>query len=160
MVSNGTGTLTAQITLADFLVEQYGKEGVSVDKLVREQQAKAKRNGRDISYDIAFEEMVADAMETMFTDKRVAEKMARLKSQDKPLWQDIRDFVQGKNERKQDYEKEFICDFDRDLTLPASSELLRGKGAAGEYIHIRNIFRGDGDDATDAPRIGCNRLRG
>lgn len=80
-------------TLADFLMQEYGKKGVNVDALVREQMAKAKRNGRTISYDTAYEEVVADSMEMMLADGNVMEKLAKLKAQDKSLWQKIKDFI-------------------------------------------------------------------
>ena len=76
--------------LADFLVEQYGKEGVSVAELVREQQAKAKKHGRNISYDVAFEEMVADSMEAMLTDGKVIRELAK---KDKGLFNKIKSWI-------------------------------------------------------------------
>ena len=79
--------------LADFLMREYGQKGVSVDALVHEQMAKAERNGRTISYDTAHEEVVADSMETMLSDGKVMEKLAKLKEQDKSLWQKIKDFI-------------------------------------------------------------------
>ncbi len=79
--------------LADFLMQEYGKKGVSVDALVREQQAKAKRTGRTISYDTAYEEVVADSMEAMLSDGKVMEKLAKLKAQDADLWQKIKDYI-------------------------------------------------------------------
>jgi hypothetical protein len=80
-------------TLADFLMQEYGKKGVNVDALVREQMAKAKRNGRTISYATAYEEVVADSMETMLADGKVMEKLAKLKAQDKSLWEKIKSFI-------------------------------------------------------------------
>ena len=80
-------------TLADFLMQEYGKKGLNVDALVREQMNKAKRNGRTISYDTAYEEVVADSMEMMLADGNVMEKLAKLKAQDKSLWQKIKDFI-------------------------------------------------------------------
>ena len=76
--------------LADFLVEQYGKEGVSVADLVRKQQAKAKRNNRELSYDEAFEEMVADSMESMLVDGEVIRKLAQ---KDKGLFNKIKAWI-------------------------------------------------------------------
>jgi hypothetical protein len=78
---------------ADFLLEQYGKKGVSVDALVREQIEKAKRNGRDISYDTAYEEVIADSCEAMLADGDVVAKIAELKAKDQTLWQKIKDFL-------------------------------------------------------------------
>ena len=77
--------------LADFLVEQYGKEGVSVHELVLAQQEKAKKNGREISYDVAFEEMVADSMETMLTDGKVIRELAL---KDKSLFDKIKSWIE------------------------------------------------------------------
>ena len=79
--------------LADFLMEEYGKKGVNVDGLIREQMAKAKRGGRTISYDTAYEEVVADSMETMLADGKVMEKLTKLKARDQGLWQKIKDFI-------------------------------------------------------------------
>lgn len=79
--------------LADFLMQEYGKKGVNVDALVREQMEKAKRNGRTISYDTAYEEVVADSMEMMLSDGQVMEKLAKLKQTDESLWQKIKDFI-------------------------------------------------------------------
>lgn len=85
--------------LADFLVEQYGKKGISTDALVKQQMADAAKDGVELTYDEAFEEMVADAMEAMFTDTDALTKMERLKTQDKSLWQEIKDFVLGLAEK-------------------------------------------------------------
>ena len=79
--------------LADFLMEEYGKKGVSVDELVRAQQAKARRNGRELSYGDAYEEVIADSMETMLADGKVMEKLAKLKAKDQTLWEHIKSFI-------------------------------------------------------------------
>lgn len=71
--------------LADFLIAEYGKKGVPVAELVRAQQDLAKRQGREISYDTAYEEMVADSMQTMLSDGAVVEKLAKLANKDKTL---------------------------------------------------------------------------
>ena len=78
---------------ADSLLEEYGNKDVSVETLVSEQIAKAKRNGRDISYDIAYEEVIADSCEAMLADGDVISKIAKLKTKDKSLWQKIKSFL-------------------------------------------------------------------
>lgn len=78
--------------LANFLINQYGEKGVSVEELVQRQIAKAEKNGRTIDYDTAFEEVVADSMEAIMTDGNVVQMMAELKQQDKKLWQKICDW--------------------------------------------------------------------
>lgn len=78
--------------LADFLMEEYGKHGVDIKTLIRDQINKAKRRGRKLSFDGAYEEVVADAMQTMFTDTNLSEKIAKLKAKDETLWQKIKSF--------------------------------------------------------------------
>jgi hypothetical protein len=78
---------------ADSLLEEYGNKDVSVETLVSEQIAKAKRNGRDISYDIAYEEVIADSCEAMLADGDIISKIAKIKAKDKSLWQKIKDFI-------------------------------------------------------------------
>ena len=80
--------------LANLLINQYSEQNVSVNKLVDNQIAKAKKNGRELSWDDAFEEVVADSMEAMLRDGNVVQMMADLKEQDKTLWQKIRDWFQ------------------------------------------------------------------
>ena len=79
--------------LADFLMQEYGKKGVNVDALVRKQMEKAKRNGRTISYDTAYEEVVADSMEMMLSDGNVVKRLQKLKAKDKNLWHQIKKFL-------------------------------------------------------------------
>ena len=81
--------------LANFLIKQYGEQGVSVNQLVQAQVEKAKRNGRTLNWDEAYEEMVADSMETMLTDGNVVQVMADLKGQDQSLWQKICDWFKN-----------------------------------------------------------------
>ena len=79
--------------LANFLMKEYGHRGVSVDQLVTAQMEKAERSGRELSYEEAYEELIADSMESMLSDGNVIQKLAKLKEQDKSLWQKIKDFI-------------------------------------------------------------------
>ena len=76
--------------LADFLTEQYGKKGASVDELVRKQMQKAENNGRTIDYETAFEEMVADSMTSMLTDGKVIRELYK---KDKTLFDKIKSWI-------------------------------------------------------------------
>lgn len=78
--------------LADFLFDAYGKKGVNVNKLIDAQIAKAKANGNTLSRDIAYEEVVADAMQPMFTDTNLSEKLQKLKLSNEGLWNKLKDF--------------------------------------------------------------------
>lgn len=75
---------------ADFLIEQYAEKGVPVDELVQRQIEKAKKNGRDIDFDTAYEEVIADSCESFLADGEAIQKLA---AQDKTLWETIKDFI-------------------------------------------------------------------
>jgi hypothetical protein len=76
--------------LANFLISQYYAKGVSVQELIDGQIAKAKRDGRTLDRDAAYEEVVADSMETMLNDGNVLQQLAELRQRDKTLWEKIR----------------------------------------------------------------------
>ena len=81
--------------LADFLMAEYGKAGVPVAELVRYQQNLASKQGRKISYDTAYEEMIADSMQTMLSDGAVVEKLAKLANKDKTLVEKMKELMDG-----------------------------------------------------------------
>ena len=81
--------------LSEFLMEKYAEKGISVSDLVRRQQEKARRNGRKLSYGEAYEEMIADSMETMLSDGAVLERIQELKEKDKGLVQKIRNWLRS-----------------------------------------------------------------
>ena len=78
--------------LANFLISQYYAKGVSVQELIDGQIAKAKRDGRTLDRDAAYEEFIADSMETMLTDGNVLQQLAELRQRDKTLWEKIREW--------------------------------------------------------------------
>ena len=80
-------------TLSTFLAQQYGKKGLSVRDMILRQQAKAKQNGRELTFEQAHEEWVADSMEMMLTDGTILEKLSMLQAKDKGLAQKIRQFL-------------------------------------------------------------------
>lgn len=59
------------------------------------QISKAKKNGRDVSWDTAYEEVVADSMEAMLNDGNVVLVISELKQRDKTLWQKICDWFKN-----------------------------------------------------------------
>ena len=81
--------------LADFLIEEYGKTDMSMHQRVLEKQSQLeKTRGEKVSYDEAFEEVVADSMSTMLSDGNLHEKLAKLKAQDKGLFNKIKKFFE------------------------------------------------------------------
>ena len=75
--------------LADFLMAEYGKQGVDVQTLIDNKVANSRNKH---TRDQAYEEVVADAMQTMFTDTDLASKLEKLKNKDKGLWEKIKAF--------------------------------------------------------------------
>ena len=73
--------------LANFLMKEFSNHN-NMDAWVH---AKMKETG--LKYAGAYEEVVADAMEGMLADGKVMEKLAKLKQQDKSIWQKIKDFI-------------------------------------------------------------------
>lgn len=152
--------------LANFLVEQYGKAGQSVSSYVARQMEKAERQGRTLSYDEAFEEFVADSMETMLADGRVAEKLRALKEKDKTLWQKVKDFFkdfatnlkklveQYKDAAPDSEEGRFVASLNRDVieklenlftegVVGASENSGKAGSAEGAETEVRNSNRED-----------------
>ena len=90
--------------LAEFLLEEYGKQDVDVDTLINREIAKLKKSyeidGKALPseatlYRKAFEEVVADAMSPMLADAKAYEKLAKLKAENRSLWQTIKDAVKS-----------------------------------------------------------------
>ena len=93
--------------LAEFLVQELGYE--SVEAAVQRQIDKAEKAGHGVAhfmesgmsrsaaermvYDRAFNDFVADSLETMFTEGDAIGKLQNLKSQDEGLFNMIKDFI-------------------------------------------------------------------
>ena len=79
---------------ADLLLERFAEKGASVDTLVARQIEKAKANGRTLSFDAAYEEVVADACESMLTDGEALREISKaVREQDASLWDRIRNYL-------------------------------------------------------------------
>ena len=75
---------------ADFLVKTYNENGKSVDELVRDRMNKSKH---DLSYDEAYDEVVARSCESFLMDRDVEMRIAELTNKDKTLAQKIKTFI-------------------------------------------------------------------
>lgn len=73
-------------------MKEYGKQGVSINELIAEQMAKAERTGRTIDRETAYEELVADSMETMLNSGKVLQNLANLRQHDRTLAEKLRDW--------------------------------------------------------------------
>ena len=78
--------------LANFLAEKYSEKGYSMDARVAAKMQEAKDAKRNLTYDEAYEEVVADSMESILTSGNVVEALAELKQRDKTLGEKIIEF--------------------------------------------------------------------
>lgn len=84
--------------LAEFLVNTYEKTGMTMHQRVLREQARLKEiRGEDVSYNKAYDEVVANAMGKMFDDGRLLARLTELKAKDKDLvqklWEGIKEIV-------------------------------------------------------------------
>lgn len=90
-------------TFADLVVKKYGEKGVSVDNLVQKQiknsiySAKADKTGRHhvLSYEEAFDEVVANACEDFLADTNIQQTINEIAKIDQTLAQKIKDFLKN-----------------------------------------------------------------
>lgn len=85
---------------ADAVLEEYTKNGVSIDGLISRKLETLEANKRlegmtkEQAYDLAYEEVVADAAESMLVDSNAIEALSKkLQAKDKSLWETIKDFI-------------------------------------------------------------------
>ena len=74
--------------LADFLMEQYAAKGENIDALIRaeiDKAYKATRGKHEMTFDEAYEEVVAQAMQRFLTDSNFIERLASLQKKDANL---------------------------------------------------------------------------
>lgn len=81
--------------LADIVVAKYNEWDLPMDEVVKQQQIDAEADGRELSYDEAFEEVIASSMESILTDGKVMEFMAELEQKDKTLAEKVKAFFRN-----------------------------------------------------------------
>ena len=85
---------------ADALLEEYTKNGQSIEKLIKRKLKTLADKGRlkgkteEQAYDLAYEEVIADSCEAMLVDSDAITEVARkLKAKDTSIWEKIKDFI-------------------------------------------------------------------
>lgn len=82
--------------LADTVVEYVeAKTEKSVFALIENKQADALAEGRELTVEEAYEEVIADAMESMLIDGKIIETMTEIRKKDASLWEKIRDWFKS-----------------------------------------------------------------
>ena len=100
--------------LAEFLVQTYEKTDMTMhERVLREQTRLEGIRGEEVSYNEAYDEVVANAMSKMLADGNVMEKLAELKAKDaglaQKLWEGLKKLL---NKFFRIYEKESAVFFD------------------------------------------------
>ena len=73
-------------TMAEFLASAYGETGMSMHQRVLREQARLQEiRGKDVPYAEAYDEVVANALNRMFDDGTIMEKLAQLRNIDASL---------------------------------------------------------------------------
>ena len=89
--------LAAWRKMAQFIMEQYAENDVDAASMLERQKAKIKsrsdaKNMTEAEIlDLAYEELIADAMTNMLTDGSVVQFLADVKAKDEGLWKIIKD---------------------------------------------------------------------
>ena len=151
---------------ADFLMEQYGKQGSDLDDMIADQIQAAKDNDQELSRDEAFDEVVADACQRMLLDTDAGLKLAQFGSeskQNKGILDDIKrwitEFIEKLRSFFKDLEpdslsaqefakfddgvKQILADMYVDMTMEAGEHLSAIKEAFGEDATIETNDRGE-----------------
>ena len=68
---------------ADFLMQEYGKKGISLEDMIGEQIDAAREHGIDMTRDEAFEEVVCESCQRMLLDTDAGKKLAEFGAQSK-----------------------------------------------------------------------------
>ena len=118
--------------LADFLVKTYEKTDMTMHQRVIAEQARLKDiRGEDVSYNEAYDEVVAKAMMKMFNDGKLVERLTELKAQDKDLahklWERFKEIL-----------ADFLGFYNSDDVLYKDSDDLVGMKDAFEQL--QNMF--------------------
>ena len=87
---------------ANFLMEQYAAHGVDTSKLLADKMRDLKTEDADLAY----EEMIADACESLLLDSNAVEKLTELAHKDRTLFEKIRDFIRDILNKIRAYYKE------------------------------------------------------
>lgn len=78
--------------LANFLFEQYEISGADLAQRMTKQIANARKDGRELTPEEAYDEVVADSMEKMLLDGRVLNQLEAIKQQDASLFSKMMEY--------------------------------------------------------------------
>lgn len=131
--------------LGDFLLAEYGKRGVTVDHLLEKQKDKIKKRYTEEKKalpseaklaDMAYEELVADAMSDMFTDPRAYEKLAKLKQKNRSLWKKFGEAIKAVLDKLKS-----ALGIYKEQDVPVAREAFEVRGFSAEvYEKLQDLY--------------------
>ena len=131
--------------LGDFLIAEYGKQGVPVNYLLEKQKEKIRKSyeedGKTLPSDakladMAYEELVCDAMSDMFTDPKAYEKLAKLKQKNRTLWEKLGEAIKSLLDKL----KTALGIYkDKDIPVAREAHFVRGF-SADAYNKLQDLY--------------------
>lgn len=112
--------------LGNMLTEKLTAQGKNIDELIENEKALAKKRGRNLSSEQAYDEVVAKAMEEMLVSENVQYELAELYEKDKALWQKIMDFIRDFI----DHIKSVLSAYEGKTSYSAVAKMVRELGDA------------------------------
>ena len=143
--------------ISKIIFKQAGFNG-HINELVTDKMAARKKSGKPISYDTAVEEVVADAMETILKDGKVAEFMADVKKKDNVAWQKLKGWFKKlakflrnvanvyRGETANTIEGKMVSEFAEDLLRQIEQIWAEGAVAAGENYQNAQVQKNTTED--------------
>lgn len=144
--------------LGNFLTEKLTENGQNVDELIENEIYSAKKRGRTISRNQAYDEVVAKAMEEMLVSEDAQLTLAELYEKDKTLWQKIMDFIGDFI----DHIKEVLSAYEGKQSDSAVAKMVRELGDARtqlEQLYIDaladagEMYSESGEGVSDGKRV-------
>ena len=81
-------------TLCGIITEGYLDMGQSVEELILNKQEEYKAKGESLTYEEAFDEVIASSMEGVLSNGRVMELLDEIETKDKTLYEKVRSFIE------------------------------------------------------------------
>lgn len=145
-------------SLSNFLVKTYEGKSVSITGLIRNQQAIARKNGQKLGYDEAWEEVVANSMESTMKDGKGVEAFLQLQQQNPTLWQKIKAWFADLVQRMKNMTvKPDSAEANLLIQLTSEVDRMAKMWATGVYEAGQNFQNANGQKNTAIPKDGTIR---
>lgn len=79
--------------LCSILMEGFAQSNQSVKQLILYKQEEYRKKGVDLTYDEAYDEVIASSMEGVLTDGRVMDLLDQVETIDQSLWESGQEFL-------------------------------------------------------------------